>query len=204
MYNELQKNRIKKQTKTSTLKNYEHQKTNDLLQMFCWGSNSHGQLGLGRHISSTANPQIVTSLGRLNIIDVAAGQYHSMALTASGQVYVWGWGLHGQLGCSSYDNEHYPRLLPFEAPVCEIAAGYAHSLVLTCSGKLFGFGSNAFGQLERSKVGLKTSRPVRLMVTGNESVGVEKIATGYFQSVSINNDALFNVFYKKKCLKVLK
>lgn len=34
----------------------------------------------------------------LQIIDVAAGGWHSVALGASGEIYTWGWNIAGQLG----------------------------------------------------------------------------------------------------------
>lgn len=136
---------------------------------------------------------MIVSLSSVRIVDVVAGQYHSMALSATGHVYTWGWGIHGQLGCATYDNQYYPRRLFFPQPVCRIAAGHAHSLILTCDGKLFGFGSNAFGQLESARVGCKTAKPSRLMIGGKESVIVVRIATAYFQSVSQIEHRLRNV-----------
>lgn len=154
--------------------------------MYCWGSNSYGQLGLGAVIQESPYPQLVTSLSHSKVVDVVAGQYHSIALTADGKVYTWGWGIHGQLGHDSCDNEYYPKELKFEEPVVQVAAGHAHSLLLTCEGKLYGFGSNAFGQLESCNgVGTKTTRPVRVYLMPDVHVPIERIATAYFHNVSV-------------------
>lgn len=145
----------------------------------------YGQLGLGPTVQESPNPQLIVALAQRNIIDVICGQYHSMALTASGQVYCWGWGIHGQLGHGTCDNEYYPRLLAFEHPVMQIAAGYAHSLMVTCGGKLYGFGSNAFGQLGTYEFeGNKSNKPVVLSLLLDDDTPFEKIATAYFQNVS--------------------
>lgn len=153
--------------------------------MYCWGSNFYGQLGLGPIVQESPYPQLITSLSRLKIIDVIAGQYHSMALTADGQVYSWGWGIHGQLGHGTCNNEYYPKLVEFGEAVMQIAAGHAHSLILTCDGKLYGFGFNAFGQLATDNtIGSKTTYPMRVFLQPDIHVPVEQVTTAYFHNVS--------------------
>ncbi|KAI4462030.1 regulator of chromosome condensation [Holotrichia oblita] len=130
-----------------------------------WGSNAYGQLGLGQYIRETPYPQIISALRDVNVIDVVTGQYHSMGLTSHGSVYTWGWGIHGQLGHGSCNNEFYPKLLHFDYPIVQIAAGHAHSLILTSEGKLYGFGSNAFGQLENCDIdGSKATKPTWVVI----------------------------------------
>lgn len=161
--------------------------------MYGWGSNSYGQLALGPIVQESPYPQLITSLSYQRIVDVVAGQYHSMALTADGQVYTWGWGIHGQLGHGTCDNEYYPKLLQFEDTVMQIAAGHAHSLILTCDGKLFGFGSNAFGQLSTENTfGSKTTQPMRVFLQPDIHIPIEKVTTSYFHNVS----TCFNLYIK--------
>lgn len=151
--------------------------------MYSWGSNHYGQLGLGPLLQESPNPQLITAL-TAKIVDVVCGQYHSIALTSSGQVYTWGWGIHGQLGHGTCDNEYYPKLLSFKHKIVQIAAGQAHSLILVDVGKLYGFGSNAFGQLESCRIEeSKTSRPVRIWIN-TEAHPLLKINSAYFQNVS--------------------
>lgn len=124
-------------------------------------------------------------LSGLEVVDVAAGQYHSVALTARGRVYTWGWGIHGQLGHGTCNNEYYPKLLDFNYPVMQITAGHAHTLILSTDRKLYGFGSNAFGQLEYSNIeNNKTSKPVWIKVMPEMLQPIEKVATSYFHNVS--------------------
>ena len=63
-------------------------------QLYAWGSNAAGQLGLG-HLTSVATPQPL----QLNddIRSVAAGATHALAVTANGEVLAWGSNHHGQL-----------------------------------------------------------------------------------------------------------
>src|SRR5262249_35137799 len=66
-----------------------------------WGMNNFGQLGNGTTTDSNfpvvvKGPNGVGSLS--NIIAIAAGENHSLALAADGTVWAWGNNAHGQLG----------------------------------------------------------------------------------------------------------
>nr|XP_022917889.1 uncharacterized protein LOC111427131 [Onthophagus taurus] len=159
--------------------------------IYAWGSNSHGQLGLGPFVRDTPYPQVITALTGICIIDIASGQYHTLALTSTGKVYSWGWGIHGQLGHGSCNNEYYPKLLEFDEIVVQITGGHAHSLILTETGKIFGFGSNVFGQLECNNVEgaiNKSNKPVWIVVMPDMYVPVERIATSYFHNICVHSN----------------
>ncbi|XP_019488804.1 PREDICTED: probable E3 ubiquitin-protein ligase HERC6 [Hipposideros armiger] len=72
-------------------------------QVFSWGKNSHGQLGLGKEFSSQASPQRVRSLKGIPLAQVAAGGAHSFALSLSGTSFGWGSNNAGQLALSGND-----------------------------------------------------------------------------------------------------
>lgn len=69
-------------------------------QVFSWGSNSQGQLGLGKNFSSQASPQKVKSLEGIPLAQVAAGGTHSFALSLTGTSFGWGSNSVGQLALS--------------------------------------------------------------------------------------------------------
>lgn len=152
--------------------------------VYTWGSNAYGQLGISLSNQESPYPQIVKNLSDKQIVDVAAGQYHSMALTASGLVYTWGWGIHGQLGHGNSNSEWVPKLLHFKHTIVQISAGHAHSLILTTEGRLYGFGSNAFGQLSSSTLeGNKTTAPLWISLLPDIYIPIKKIASAYFHNV---------------------
>jgi hypothetical protein len=70
-----------------------------------------------------------------NVIAIAAGGYHSLALKADGTVAAWGSSSHGQ--------STVPLGL---AGVVALAAGTRHSLALKTNGTLVSWGDNANGQ----------------------------------------------------------
>lgn len=68
-------------------------------EVWAAGCNSDGQLGLGDAAGArSADFRLVRALAGRRVVQVAAGQEHSLALGAGGEVYAWGHGNYGQLG----------------------------------------------------------------------------------------------------------
>jgi alpha-tubulin suppressor-like RCC1 family protein len=85
------------------------------------------------------------------VVQVAAGTYHSMAKTVSGELYTWGRDGYGQLGHGGEENLAVPRVVGgIEAVVVGLAGGYEHSLVTTAEGRVLAFGRNGYEQEEHS------------------------------------------------------
>ncbi|CAO2603980.1 E3 ISG15--protein ligase Herc6 [Lemmus lemmus] len=121
-------------------------------QVFSWGSNSQGQLGLGRTYSSQASPQRVKSLKGIPLAQVAAGGTHSFALSLMGTSYGWGNNSVGQLALSGKKAKvqiHKPFSIGAlkSLGVVYISCGYEHTAVLTKDGQVFTFGDSRSGQL---------------------------------------------------------
>uniref|UniRef100_H0XH41 HECT and RLD domain containing E3 ubiquitin protein ligase family member 6 n=1 Tax=Otolemur garnettii TaxID=30611 RepID=H0XH41_OTOGA len=121
-------------------------------QVFSWGKNSHGQLGLGKEFSSKASPQRVQSLEGLPLAQVAAGGAHSFALSLCGTSFGWGSNNAGQLALSGSDppaQSYKPLSVGAlrNLGVTYISCGSEHTAVLTQDGKVFTFGDNSSGQL---------------------------------------------------------
>ncbi|MCP3915716.1 MAG: hypothetical protein GY711_09185, partial [bacterium] len=84
--------------------------------------------------------------GSVEIVAVAAGFAHSLALDANGNVWAWGRNQAGQLGDGTTVDRHIPTAIGL-ANVVAIDAGDHHSLALLANGMLMGWGHNARGQL---------------------------------------------------------
>lgn len=111
---------------------------------------------------------------------VAAGQYHTLALTASGQVYAWGDNTNGQLGDGTTVSKSSPTLVSGLTDVVAIAAGARHSLAVTRTGALWTWGQNTSGQLGDATTTQRTS-PVQ--VTALSSVA--GVAAGQSHSLAV-------------------
>lgn len=121
----------------------------DMGLVHAWGSNDDGQLGLGdQDAAPHPEPLVVPNLA--DIIDVAAGRGHVLALTADGGAYAWGLGTSGQIGDGSAGilaskPQPVPLVLPARALV--LAARGNSSYAVLASGALLGWGQNSLAQL---------------------------------------------------------
>lgn len=57
--------------------------------LYGWGYNNCGQLGVGDLINKTT-PQKINLPNNEKTIDVFLSGYHSMVVTSEGNIYVWG------------------------------------------------------------------------------------------------------------------
>ncbi|KAM4627528.1 putative E3 ubiquitin-protein ligase HERC4 [Polymixia lowei] len=120
-------------------------------EVYSWGLNSHGQLGLGKEVSRQPTPASVLSLTGVAVTQISAGGAHTMILTLSGLVYCCGANKAGQLGLNRVDEKGrfnicvVPALRPLG--VSFISCGATHSAVLTKDGRVFTFGEGSKGQL---------------------------------------------------------
>ncbi|XP_031812745.1 probable E3 ubiquitin-protein ligase HERC4 isoform X1 [Sarcophilus harrisii] len=123
---------------------------NDKGQVYAWGLDTDGQLGLPGTEEYIRVPRNIKSLTDIQIVQIACGYYHSLALSKGSEVFSWGQNKHGQLGLGfELKRQSSPQLIKslLGIPFTQVAAGGAHSFVLTLSGAIFGWGRNKFGQL---------------------------------------------------------
>lgn len=119
-----------------------------------WGANTYGALGNGG-TGSGILPVAVKRTGVLagkDIIAMAAGFQHSLALCSDGTIAAWGRNLRGQLGNGSLTDSGEPVEVRRGGVlggrrVIAISAGREHSLGLCEDGTLAAWGSNEAGQL---------------------------------------------------------
>ena len=68
-------------------------------QVFAWGENKYGQLGIEEFNDSIAwEPETVTALSNVVPVSVACGMHHSAVHTSDGKVLAWGLQQFGQIG----------------------------------------------------------------------------------------------------------
>jgi alpha-tubulin suppressor-like RCC1 family protein len=116
-------------------------------QVVAWGDNTYGQCNV--------------PAGLTDVVSVAAGVAHSMALLRDGTVVAWGDNTDGQASA--------PTGL---SGVVAVAAGWWHSLALKADGTVVGWGRNDYGQ---------STAPAGLS-------GVVQVAAGRLHSVALKQD----------------
>ncbi len=99
--------------------------------VYAWGCSEYGQVGSGLTTGASKVPRVV--LERNDVAQVAAGRYHSMALTNTGMLWTWGCGENGQLGHGNDEHVTVPKLVQsiLGAVVGHIACGEHHTAAVT-------------------------------------------------------------------------
>lgn len=160
--------------------------------VWAWGENEHRQVSAtsdAEHLSPvrvTCNGEPcrienVLAGGPLqNVVAIAAGREHSLALDDEGGVWTWGNSADSRLG------HRFNRASRLEIPVQieEIAAGRRHSLALDVEGTVWGWGSNGFMQLGFEETG-DVEDPVQLPRLFRR--GIVTIAAGAHFSLAVES-----------------
>ena len=125
---------------------------NGATRVVAWGAGTHNW-GYDLEAGQSIVPADLT-----NAVAVAAGEYHSLALTADGRVVAWGWNGSGQT-----------NVPPDATNVVAIAAGNLRSLALRADGTLVCWGGGyGMGVIHRTNLAA--------------------IATGYFNDLGVKVD----------------
>ena len=112
----------------------------------CWGQNALGQLGDGTELDRLT-PTTAVGLGS-GVAAVAAGTWHSCALTSGGVVLCWGDNFYGQLGIGGAEQSLTPVAVFFTpTAVTAISTGGQHTCVVTSGGAVKCWGENRSGQV---------------------------------------------------------
>ena len=131
--------------------------------VWAWGQNGDGQLGDNTTTARTTPGQVG---GLANIVAVAAGAKHSLALRSDGVLFAWGDNAYGQIGNGVTTDQKVP--LQVLTGVAFVAAGDYHTVALKIDGTLRTWGYNAEGQLGD---GGTANRSTPYQVTGIGLVG---------------------------------
>ncbi|KAG5175129.1 regulator of chromosome condensation 1/beta-lactamase-inhibitor protein II, partial [Tribonema minus] len=101
-------------------------------EVFGFGRNDYGQLGLGHAMQSIAAPSCIRGLDGKGVVQLAAGCYHTVFVAGSGMLYVCGRNNHGQLGTGDAAERHspYPLDIFLGKQVAKIAAGFYHTVII--------------------------------------------------------------------------
>lgn len=148
--------------------------------LYTCGENENGKLGLDdSQLSDTSQLQKLFSVNE-QVITVACGGNHTVAVTSSGKLYTFGQGDHGQLG-------HGSSLLECPTPkqvtslgnihVRYVACGESHTAIVTKHGNLYTCGDGRHGKLGMGEESFSNLFKLE-KVTRFDDFMVQKVACG--------------------------
>ena len=156
--------------------------------VWAWGENTSGQVGDGTTTQRNSPVQVSGLSG--TIIEVAAGEYHGLALRNDGTVWAWGSNTYGQLGIGTSGTA--PQKSPVEVTgtsgtplsgVVAIAAGAYHSLALRSDGSVWAWGMNSDGQIGDGTT-TQRNNPVEITTLS----GIVAISAGDYQGFALTGN----------------
>uniref|UniRef100_A0A8C5QVY9 RCC1 and BTB domain containing protein 2 n=1 Tax=Leptobrachium leishanense TaxID=445787 RepID=A0A8C5QVY9_9ANUR len=111
-------------------------------EVYAWGYNGNGQLGLGSS-GNQPTPCRIAALQGIHVEQVVCGYAHTLALTDEGGIYGWGANSYGQLGTGNKSNQSYPVQVSVDKErIVEIAACHSShtSAAKSQSGQVYMWG----------------------------------------------------------------
>ena len=143
--------------------------------VYCWGSNSFGQVGDGT-TSARNTPVAVQAPAGVALSGVSAGGNHTCANGSDGKVYCWGYNSLGQVGDSTNTTRYTPVAVkaPEGVSLSGVAAGAGHSCAEGSNGQLYCWGSNNSGRLGD---GTNTNSPAPVAVLAPSGVTLTGVST---------------------------
>ena len=152
--------------------------------VWAWGWNVFRHLGTGSNEEHIETPEIVPKLG--DIVSIAAGVSHALALKNDGTVWTWGKNWYGQLGtgADTKDGKYYgPAEISGLKKIRQISAGYFHSLALAEDGTVWRWGGYGNSEFE-FPIAYATNAPVPIEAPGK----VIAISSGGMHNVLLCED----------------
>lgn len=126
-------------------------------RLFTWGRGASGRLGQG-HERSRVTPLMVGALRDCVLTGLACGEAHTLALSASGEVYACGSGADSRLGFDCAKQASPSRVEALAGlQVVKVACGATCSAAVTADGKLYTWGDGASGILGHGSLNSETA-----------------------------------------------
>jgi alpha-tubulin suppressor-like RCC1 family protein len=173
-----------------TAGSYHFAALSDMGQVFVWGSNSEGQLGMGDF--SQRNLPVPLDYFISPVQQVQAGSYHTVFLDTFGRVFVCGLNSNGQLGAGEGIEAKTPNVVSAisQQHITTVASGHYHVFAIAEDGVVWSWGANSFGQLGvGDTINKFTPRPVSAGLINGEktSFNVYNVFAGQRHSIIVTD-----------------
>jgi alpha-tubulin suppressor-like RCC1 family protein len=116
-------------------------------ELWCWGGNLNGQLGVGPTMDTDSTRPLQVESGTWRAVQ--GGTSHTCGIRQDGTLWCWGENDDGQLGVGNTNRRAQPTAVEVRTPNDWFAVrpGGAHTCAIRSDGSLWCWGSNDQGQL---------------------------------------------------------
>ena len=154
-------------------------------EVYGWGLNSNGELGIGSYTNKVSTPTKAKYIA--DVIDIAVGKNHSILLKTTGEVYVTGLNIYGQLGNNDTSIKKVDTFTKVEnlSSVARISATDSANIVSTINGKVYTWGLNIYGELG---LGDKVNKYEPTLVSDIENI--VQVEGGKNHSILLNKNGI--------------
>ena len=156
--------------------------------LYAWGDNRYGVLGLGASPTVVDTPTLVMQ-GVAKVVTTAANAYENgdttfstAILTTDGRLFTVGRNTCGQLCRGGTADDANLGEVKLSFAVKDVSLGHDHLLIVDDKGNLWGIGSNAYGALGTANLGGNVSELVKI------DTNVAFASAGRRSTVYVKND----------------
>ncbi|PWW77250.1 hypothetical protein C7212DRAFT_181594, partial [Tuber magnatum] len=149
-------------------------------------SPSAGILGFNKHIHNQPVPKLLDTLK--DVVQVACGTDHVLALAKRGEVYTWGNGEYWELGRCIVPSAHLPQLNPTHVVpegIVSVAASSYHSFAIDRNGKVQSWHPN-----QHAQYGIDGGDTIRspTLVMSLTNYRIKQMSTGEHHTAGLTDD----------------
>ena len=146
-------------------------------EVYVWGDNSYGQLGIGNNDNQSIPVKVTGINGKIkNIVTDDSYDLSCYAITEDGSLYAWGNNKYGRLGVGSLTaSKNTPSKVNLPGKIKELRNYFNSFYALMEDGSLYAWGDNEYGQLGVGSNEEQISTPT--LVTGITGT-IKKLITG--------------------------
>ena len=157
-------------------------------ELYVWGYNGSGQLGVGDKIDRNT-PEKINLSGKIKTLKTSEGLVY--AILEDGSLYAWGRNLHGQLGIGDdMDRDTPTKVTAITGMIKELITNnyynYYSTYAIMEDGSLYAWGNNYYGQLG---VGDKVNKNTPTLISGI-SDKIKTLKNNYQSIYAIAEDGL--------------
>ncbi|GGK39838.1 hypothetical protein GCM10010124_35610 [Pilimelia terevasa] len=160
-------------------------------ELYGWGDNSTGQLGLGNNTGPRLSPVKVGALATWTFVETRnqpaldSDSGHTCALQKNDTLWCWGRNTNGQLGRGNYTDSYTP--VQVTGSWSKVALGGMHTCGIRTTGTLWCWGQNDYGQVGIGSATLAFTSPQQV----GSGTNWTEIAAGNVQNCGIRGGAVY-------------